>query len=54
MPPAEAPALFDYSPEDAQLFETLLAQGRGIILVTGHYGNWELGERRHAPRLHCR
>ena len=28
---------------DAQLFETLLAKGRGIILVSGHYGNWEAG-----------
>jgi len=40
---AEAQALFDYRPEDAQLFVDLLAQGRGIILVTGHYGNWEAG-----------
>jgi len=42
-PEAEAQALFDYRPEDAQLFVDLLAQGRGIILVTGHYGNWEVG-----------
>ena len=35
--------LFDYTPEDAQLFVDLLAQGRGVILVTGHYGNWEAG-----------
>jgi lauroyl/myristoyl acyltransferase len=41
--PAEARALFDYAPEHERLFETLLAQGRGIILVSGHYGNWELG-----------
>ena len=26
-----------------QLFTDLLAEGRGIILVTGHYGNWEIG-----------
>ena len=25
------------------MFETLLAEGRGIILVSGHYGNWEIG-----------
>jgi lauroyl/myristoyl acyltransferase len=36
-------ALFDYRPEDAQLFHDLLARGRGIILVSGHYGNWEVG-----------
>lgn len=41
--PAGARALFDYAPEHQRLFETLLAQGRGIILVSGHYGNWELG-----------
>lgn len=40
---AGATALFDYAPEHARLFETLLSQGRGIILVSGHYGNWELG-----------
>ena len=39
----ERQALFDYRPEDAQLFHDLLARGRGIILVTGHYGNWEIG-----------
>jgi lauroyl/myristoyl acyltransferase len=42
-PAADAVALFDHRPEDAQLFVDLLAQGRGIILVTGHYGNWEAG-----------
>jgi KDO2-lipid IV(A) lauroyltransferase len=40
---AEARALFETRPEDGQLFRDLLAQGRGIILVTGHYGNWEIG-----------
>jgi len=39
----DARALFDYSPQQAQIFEALLARGRGIILVTGHYGNWEIG-----------
>jgi len=41
--PAERQALFDYRPEDAQLFHDLLAPGRGVILVSGHYGNWEVG-----------
>ena len=43
LPSAGARALFDYAPEHARLFERLLAQGRGIILLSGHYGNWELG-----------
>jgi len=42
-PAADMDQLFDYRPEDAQLFHDLLARGRGIILVTGHYGNWEAG-----------
>ena len=29
--------------EHRALFEGLRAQGKGIILVTGHYGNWEIG-----------
>src|SRR5439155_26145289 len=41
--PAGARALFDYKTDHVQLLEKLLAQGRGVILVTGHYGNWELG-----------
>ena len=47
-PATERQALFDYRPEDAQLFDELLAKGRGIILVTGHYGNWEVGGVFHA------
>jgi lauroyl/myristoyl acyltransferase len=35
--------LFDIVDEHRQLFESLLAQGRGIVLITGHYGNWEAG-----------
>jgi KDO2-lipid IV(A) lauroyltransferase len=35
--------LFEYTPAAAQLFVDLQAQGRGIILITGHYGNWEAG-----------
>src|SRR5215210_6977462 len=40
---AEAQAMFDLRQEDGTLFDTLLAQGRGIIAVTGHWGNWEAG-----------
>ena len=40
--PEEARHLFIQSGE-RPLLEALLARGRGIILVTGHYGNWEVG-----------
>jgi lauroyl/myristoyl acyltransferase len=39
----ERQGLFDYRSDDAGLFVDLLAKGRGIILVSGHYGNWEAG-----------
>jgi KDO2-lipid IV(A) lauroyltransferase len=35
--------LFEIVDEHRQVFESLLAQGRGIVLITGHYGNWEVG-----------
>jgi len=38
-----ATALFDPPPEYRRRFDEVLAQGRGAILVTGHYGNWEIG-----------
>jgi KDO2-lipid IV(A) lauroyltransferase len=28
---------------DSERFDDLLAEGRGVILVGGHFGNWELG-----------
>jgi len=39
----EAGALFEHSDDAHALFEGLLAEGRGIIVVTGHCGNWEMG-----------
>ena len=39
----EAKQLFAMSPAHMELFRGLLARNRGIILVTGHYGNWEIG-----------
>jgi lauroyl/myristoyl acyltransferase len=42
-PQASLPALFDYRADEAQMFIDVLAQGRGLILVSGHYGNWEVG-----------
>lgn len=43
LPIERARELFEASPEVMARFTTLLAEGRGIILVTGHYGNWEMG-----------
>jgi KDO2-lipid IV(A) lauroyltransferase len=42
-PVARTRSMFHYEPEHARLFTDLLSRGRGIIVVTGHYGNWELG-----------
>jgi KDO2-lipid IV(A) lauroyltransferase len=36
-------ALFDMPPVYRARLEDVLARGRGGILVTGHYGNWEVG-----------
>lgn len=41
--PAATEHLFDLEPADRQVFTDLGARGRGILLVTGHYGNWEVG-----------
>ena len=41
--PDETQALFSHEPQHMRLFQDLLARGRGVILVAGHYGNWELG-----------
>jgi lauroyl/myristoyl acyltransferase len=42
--PREDPRqLFDIVDEHRRVFEDLLARGRGIVLITGHYGNWEVG-----------
>jgi KDO2-lipid IV(A) lauroyltransferase len=39
----EAVATFEARQQDVALFRDLRAHGRGLILVTGHYGNWEIG-----------
>jgi KDO2-lipid IV(A) lauroyltransferase len=41
--PHESGALFALAPESRRTFMDLHAQGQGMILVTGHYGNWEIG-----------
>jgi len=42
-PDDELRLLADVVARDGQLFKDLLDAGRGVILVTGHYGNWEMG-----------
>lgn len=39
----DSPERFDHAAESHDLFERLLSEGRGIIVVTGHCGNWEMG-----------
>jgi lauroyl/myristoyl acyltransferase len=39
----EALALFENHDAHGALFHSQLALGRGVILVTGHIGNWEIG-----------
>lgn len=38
----EVIGLFD-EPDSWSVFESAVAQGKGVILVAGHLGNWELG-----------
>jgi lauroyl/myristoyl acyltransferase len=42
-PPAQRAQLFAMAAANRALFASLSEYGRGIILVTGHYGNWEIG-----------
>jgi KDO2-lipid IV(A) lauroyltransferase len=42
-PEADLPRVFEFRRDDQQLLDDLLARGRGIVLVSGHYGNWEAG-----------
>ena len=42
-PPRTADEMFELATEYRTLFGDLLSRGRGVILVTGHYGNWEIG-----------
>jgi lauroyl/myristoyl acyltransferase len=41
--PSAAAVLFDLPDEYLQHYRDVLARGRGALLVTGHYGNWEIG-----------
>jgi predicted exporter/lauroyl/myristoyl acyltransferase len=40
---AEARQMFEIEPERVTALQALHREGRGIILVTGHHGNWEAG-----------
>ena len=40
---AEVRAMFELDPADLQRFTRLTSAGRGAIIVTGHFGNWESG-----------
>jgi lauroyl/myristoyl acyltransferase len=48
-----ARGMFDLVDEHGAVVKGLLARGRGLILITGHYGNWEVGSLliRHALDL---
>lgn len=39
----ESREMFDLRPEGRAIFERVLAEGRGALLVAGHFGNWEIG-----------
>jgi len=39
----ELRTLFEYLPSEAEPFFRELDKGRGMIIVSGHYGNWEAG-----------
>jgi KDO2-lipid IV(A) lauroyltransferase len=42
--PAQARALFGHYVRDGKsLIDRLLADGKGVILLSGHFGNWEIG-----------
>jgi KDO2-lipid IV(A) lauroyltransferase len=40
---ADRARLFDIAEPQRGFFDELRARGKGIILVTGHFGNWEVG-----------
>ena len=41
--PAEIHRTFALSDDDRRIFEGVLAEGKGGLLVSGHFGNWEIG-----------
>src|SRR5262249_10343288 len=43
MPLDQQRRLFEVRPVDTGILKKVLDGGRGMILVTAHYGNWEIG-----------
>jgi len=42
--PADVRAMFEFETATARpMIDNMLAQGKGILLVAGHFGNWEIG-----------
>ena len=39
------PRPLDLTIRNAELFEEALAEGRGLVVVTGHFGSWEVATR---------
>lgn len=48
--PAAVNATVEIPEEDWRNFQEALAEGRGVILATGHYGNWEMAAAAVAAR----
>jgi lauroyl/myristoyl acyltransferase len=42
-PEDERRLVYDFALEAQERFQAAYAEGRGVILVSGHYGNWEIG-----------
>jgi KDO2-lipid IV(A) lauroyltransferase len=40
---SEAHEMFVWQPDDDRRANDMLAEGKGMLLITGHYGNWEIG-----------
>ena len=41
--PEESRQMFDLRQQSGEIFQRVLRDGRGAIVVTGHYANWEIG-----------
>ena len=39
------PRPVDLTINGRDLFEDALAEGRGLVVLTGHFGSWEVGAR---------
>lgn len=39
----ESRQMFDLRQQSGEIFQRVLREGRGAIVVTGHYANWEIG-----------